>query len=312
MARVGMISLWSWQKMSEYDHKKSTKLVGQLYPVLLDKAGNTIDGVHRRQADPNWRTERHPEIDTEEKFLVARCVANWHRRQVSREEKEEWINGLAEIYKRQGISTRTPRSTGQRGAINEIVAKLVEVTGLSEKTVRWYLHDKYKATIQKREPPVYRKPASEAIKSAFTGTKKDYGERLVERHREEIKEDLKTDTEFVTEVVKEHPEVVSEAIRTVTQIPEAPVYIPPEEVEKAQKRAKEMKVQKRKLDEDPKVQERRRLFKNLGNLQQIAIYSSEATCPICGADHSNLVWKCHNLNVEEALDKAHEKLEALK
>ena len=76
--------------MSEYDLKKSTK-IGQLYPVLVDAKGNIIDGLHRQEADPSWRTEKIPEIDTEEKLLIARCIANWHRRPISREEKEQWI-----------------------------------------------------------------------------------------------------------------------------------------------------------------------------------------------------------------------------
>jgi len=297
--------------MSEYDHKKSTKIVGQLYPILLDKAGNTIDGVHRRQADPNWRTERHPEIDTEEKFFVARCVANWHRRQVSKEEKIEWINGLAKIYSEQGYKTRKTVKTDTGGyRINEIVNKIAEVTGLTEQTVRSYLSPAYKQMEVSQTEQSPRLPASQVIVSGIGD--KAYGESLVERHREEVKEELKTDKDFMAKVVKEHPEVVSEAIRTVIQVPEAPVYIPPEEVEKIHERMEKTKAEDKKRDEDPKVQERRRLFKNLGNLQQIAIYAAEATCPICDADHTNLIWKCHTLNVEEALDKAHEKLEALK
>ena len=75
-------------------------------------------------------------------LLLARLVANFHRRQVSREEKEEWINGLAEIYRKQGLSTDFRKNGG--GAINQIKEKIMEVTGLSDSTVTKYLHDKFK------------------------------------------------------------------------------------------------------------------------------------------------------------------------
>ena len=206
--------------MSEYDLKKSKK-VGQLYPVLVDAKGKVIDGFHRLEADPKWRTEKLPEIDTEEKLLVARCVANWVRRQISREEKEEWINGLARIYKKQGLKVSS------KGRRNEIMAKIMEVTGLSDRAVGTYLHDKYKQKppydLEKRKPVI---PASERIEHQL-------GKEYVERHREEveqelrpkierevrekiiekeikpkIKEELSRDTEFIVETIRKAPEVL--------------------------------------------------------------------------------------------------------
>lgn len=292
--------------MSEYDHKKSTKVVGQLYPVIVDKAGNVIDGLHRKEADPNWKTEVHPEIDSQEKFLLARCVANWHRRQVPREEKEEWINGLAEIYKKEGLEVRRIKGSTR---VNEIVNKIAEVTGLDATTVRDYISPEFKQMEIGRKIQEPRVPASQVIEKAFPS--KDYGKKLVERHREEVKDTLKTDVDFIAETVKEHPEVVSKAIKQVSLIPE-PVYVPTEDIEKARERAEEIEDEKRKLDSDAKVIEKRRLFENFSNLQQIALYASQAKCPECAADHSNLVWKCHNLTPEEALDKAHKKVEAFK
>jgi len=34
--------------------KFSSKRAGRLYPVLLDKHGNVIDGLHRLVADEKW------------------------------------------------------------------------------------------------------------------------------------------------------------------------------------------------------------------------------------------------------------------
>ena len=210
--------------MSEYDLKKSKK-IGQLYPVLLDAKGNVIDGFHRLEADPNWRTEKLPEVNTEEKLLVARCVANWHRRQVSREEKEEWINGLARIYKKQGLVTCNSSNR------NEILNRVVDVSGLHENTVRVYLHDEFKHKEMVRTTHKPRVRASQAIISKVGD--EEYGRRLVERHREEVeqelrpkierevrdriieeeikpevKEELSRDTEFIIETIKKAPEVL--------------------------------------------------------------------------------------------------------
>ena len=59
----------------------------------------------------------------------------------SREEKEEWINGLAEIYQKQGL--RVVRIAND-GIENEIKQKIIATTGLSDVTVTKYLHDEFK------------------------------------------------------------------------------------------------------------------------------------------------------------------------
>jgi hypothetical protein len=126
----------------EYDLKKSENKIGQLYPVLVTKDGKIIDGFHRKDADPNWKTMVVPEIDDEEKLLAARLIANFHRRQVSKEEKEEWINGLAQIYKAQGLGVSSIKGDGIQ---NEIKQKIMEVTGLSESTVSRHLANEFKS-----------------------------------------------------------------------------------------------------------------------------------------------------------------------
>ena len=72
----------------------SGERVGQLYPVLLDKHGNVVDGLHRLKADPNW-----PKIR-----LVARLIANVCRRNVPAEEKSRMLEELGELYVKEGVS----------------------------------------------------------------------------------------------------------------------------------------------------------------------------------------------------------------
>ena len=46
--------------------KASSERVGRLYPILLDKHGNVIDGRHRLEADEKWPKIRLENVETEE------------------------------------------------------------------------------------------------------------------------------------------------------------------------------------------------------------------------------------------------------
>ena len=58
----------------EYSLRKSEGVVGQLQPVILDASGKPVDGLHRLEADPTWRTEKHDEIKTEEDYWKAQSA----------------------------------------------------------------------------------------------------------------------------------------------------------------------------------------------------------------------------------------------
>lgn len=201
--------------MSEdYNLKTSEQGIGQLYPVLVDKNGNVIDGFHRLADNPEWRKEKLEHIDSEEKLLVARAVSNWHRRQVSREEKAEWINGLAEIYLKQGYKVGENRRES-----NEIVSKIAEVTGLTSQTVRIYLSKEFRQTPPKNieDLNVPKIPASERIEH-------ELGEEYVERHRKEV---LEQETPKIREQTKKEllkdPDFQE---RVIEEIRKDPNYLP--------------------------------------------------------------------------------------
>lgn len=165
----------------EPNYKDSQKIIGQLYPVLKSKDGQVIDGFHRLAVDPNWKSLVLPEVDTEEKLLVARAVSNWHRRQVPREEKAEWINGLAETYQKQGLET------GSSGFSNEIRNKIVEVTGLAPKTVNIYLSEEYK-----QEP---KGGSDKPVITASQRVENELGSEVAERFRKQVLEEEKLSPE---------------------------------------------------------------------------------------------------------------------
>jgi hypothetical protein len=159
----------------DYDLKKSKSKIGEIYPVIKDAKGRIIDGKHRKEADPNWREEDHPEVDTDEKFILWQMHSNWQRREVTWQEKANWINRLAAIYQNEGYKALI---TG-----NEIVKKIMEVTGLSQPTVNAYLADEYKVYTskdRKRRPEI----------SAHERIQHEFGDELMERLEQEVERKL--------------------------------------------------------------------------------------------------------------------------
>ena len=208
----------------EYNLRDSTKTVGELYPVLLAKDGSVIDGRHRREGDPFWRTETLEHIDTEDKILLARAVANWHRRQVSREEKGVWINGLASIYQEQGLKVYGPNRT------NEITTKLMEELGVVRQTVLTYLDPEYKQTGKGGNQGGPRVPASQAIEKMAQHHPR-YASDIVGRHREEVKKELLNDPDFQAEVIQKVGREAGRPALALDLIDEGPTHQePPEEL----------------------------------------------------------------------------------
>ena len=123
--------------MSEegYDLKKSKEALYELYPVLKDAYGNVIDGFHRLDADPKWRTETLERIDTPTALHLARIVANTHRRTISKEERRKQIAALADsLMENDGI---------RRG---DVVSTIAELTSFAETYIRRLLPKESKRT----------------------------------------------------------------------------------------------------------------------------------------------------------------------
>jgi len=123
---------------SEYDLKQSLKEIGVLYPVLADAEGRIIDGKHRLAVDPKWPVFVLPDINTDEKHLVARIIANTHRRTVSAEEKQQWLGELAEK------TGWTPQ-------------QIAEKLGMSYQWIMKYLPNNYKEKTWDRQPILQRR-----------------------------------------------------------------------------------------------------------------------------------------------------------
>jgi len=254
----------------EYDLKKSAKGIGQLYPILEAKDGEIIDGFHRDEADKNWKRLRLEHVDTEEKLLIARLVANFHRRIVPYQEKKEWINGLAGIYQKQGLT-----SIGNR---NEIKLKIAEVTGLNPDTVLLLLDAKFKQRVpypvEERKPTI---PASERIEH-------DLGKDYVERHREEVKQELLENEDFQREATEKFVEATQKKSEASSQaLQEAGIPPVPEQIETFVEKAVEVLKQHPPTEKLWSPREKRDFILAFLNRQKIS-------CPICG--ETKLAWKC--------------------
>ncbi len=131
--------------------KKSVLNIGQLYPILKDADGKVIDGFHRLEVNPNWKSITLENVKTEEERLIVSAHANIGRRNVTRKERMDVINRLAEIYYAQGlrpdakIITTGKNGRTQKRNYNEIKHKIAEAMNgvMSPTQIRYYLDSKY-------------------------------------------------------------------------------------------------------------------------------------------------------------------------
>ena len=82
-------------QLSEYDICESVKSLGKLVPVLKDKFGNVIDGLHRLEMFPDWPCVTIESIDTLQKLEAARLAVNVNRRVVLKSEIDLRVELLA-------------------------------------------------------------------------------------------------------------------------------------------------------------------------------------------------------------------------
>lgn len=114
------------------DLKLSISYVGKLYPVLVDKHGNVVDGNHRLAADKDWPKLRLEHINSRKELALARLISNVCRRSVSDIEKAQMLSELGEIHMKEGVSP---------GQIAHLIAA---ETGMSYRWVMKYLPDELK------------------------------------------------------------------------------------------------------------------------------------------------------------------------
>ncbi|MFH2110391.1 MAG: hypothetical protein ABIJ47_03910, partial [Candidatus Bathyarchaeota archaeon] len=173
-----------------------------------------IDGYHRKNADPEWREVVLEDIDSKEKFLKARIIANLHRRTVPASEIKAWVNELAEYALiEKGIQP------------GEISGWIAEETGYSERQVRSYLDEKYKDTLQrerrlgKPQPEEMTATAVEldAIDKLGPDGYDQLRRKIAEETTEYIVETYDIPDEIVDQILYEEEDDLEETLETDTQ-----------------------------------------------------------------------------------------------
>jgi hypothetical protein len=210
--------------------KKSEEIVGRIYPVIKDANGKVIDGFHRLDVDPDWDFVILPDVKTKEERLIVGLHANLGRRKISRKEKAEAINDLAEIYWRQGLRPKVSRIIidryGRKKNINEnqITQKLNHVLKgiVGPTTISTLLLPKYKYTVKAEVQKRIAKerhantPAIKLIRDSFgKQIEKAFGEGIFGRLEREMitaaKEMLRNDPWWINRIKNElRDEIIAE------------------------------------------------------------------------------------------------------
>ena len=277
--------------MSEKDYnlKKSQKVVGQLYPVLLSKDGKVIDGKHRLEQEKDWRVEEHSEIDTEYKYFCARLISNFNRRRMNADEIAIYVNKMAEILWQEGLRARPEK--------NSIAQKITDDVGWkSSTTVHVYLDDKYKAKDFDTSKLRAKRVISKTTPYTLADAENEFGDEKVSSLKEAIKKELSEDADFIIDTVEKAPMTLPLILEKRPYTREG--YYKPfltkkqaEELREAHRKTEE-DLQKRR--EDPELQARARLTKAWMSIGHVLGVLDNLFCPKCGSDaKTHLVWKCH-------------------
>lgn len=157
--------------------RASEKIVGQLYPVLIDAdTGETLAGRERLVANPNWRRrEMKIQGETEEEKEIKRLQIkhheNWNRKDIDKKAD------LTEIAER----------TGWRG-----LKPFADFLGVSEMEISRYLPQKYKDEIKSKQAKSKSANNPLAKKVRKTAKKLKETRKAVEKARiaEEKKEEI--------------------------------------------------------------------------------------------------------------------------
>jgi hypothetical protein len=76
-----------------------------------------------------------------------------------------------------------------------------------------------------------------------------------------------------------------------------------EQLEEVLKDYDKLRREMRERMESPEMKVAGRSFRNLSAHVYVSGALEHMFCPVCGADSRNLVWKCHNVSIKDAIEK---------
>ena len=134
--------------------RKSVKRFGYFYPIIVNKEGDIIDGLHRKEADSNW-PQKVVDAPTAFEKVLARLHAHY-RRKVPQEETAKLFLVIAEELEDRGIPQ------------DKICAEMAKLLPYRDRYIRELLPDEYKRVYTKSEltPNHEQKPEKVVLPSA--------------------------------------------------------------------------------------------------------------------------------------------------
>ncbi|MGD9131251.1 MAG: ParB/RepB/Spo0J family partition protein [Candidatus Bathyarchaeota archaeon] len=242
--------------------------------------------------------------------MIERVVSGEVRRELSAEE-----DGIKEVADMVGLSydyqyrllSQLRLSPKEQKRVSELklgYEKISSIATIKEPSVRGKLievaPDLKRAEVKQVSKIVKKtksKPIVEAVLKPKSRVTPVVAEKILELPEEKQAEAVKQ----VETMRLEEDEAVFR-VETLKQALEPP---PPQEIERVQEGLKETKERIRSILETPEVKERGELFRNWLAHQALMEVVGSARCPICGKDGAHLVWKCHDLSIEDALAMVH-------
>jgi hypothetical protein len=170
--------------------KSTAQIVGQLYPVLVNKNGDIIDGAHRLIADPSWK---RVELDLNPlKTHIFRLVSNSIRRTTDNRDYDELAGYLQKTE---------PGDKPSRVASGKSIAERIsELTSIPERTIYEHLDQRFKDPVKS---------------GAVSATELGIGEQV--RIPIPLVRSVRGFVHRVRVKAGEHPENVGEIIHAVTE-----------------------------------------------------------------------------------------------
>jgi ParB/RepB/Spo0J family partition protein len=225
------------------------------------------------------------------------------------EEFEEAAKALKEEAKRRKTpkQIREEKSRKARKIIDSMIGRMDNIRDLISV-------DKYLKTLKKLEAIVKSEPDKALLELKTLNSQlqtdikkvKEEKERkqLEEEARQKVEQELLTDEKFLKKAAELAPPV---SVELEEQVPIKFEGMKPAELQEVRERWERLQDEIKETLARPEVKERGELFMNW--LAHGAFIKSlgSARCPVCGENWKNLVWKCHDLNLEEAYKIASER-----
>ena len=122
------------EEFSKQSLAKSEKVIGQLYPRLVNQEGKSLDGDHRFATNPKWETKVIQTKNRSQEILVS--MHAHHRRRVPQQETKAMIVELAKELEQSGI----PKE--------DIATELVKIAPYTKRYILMLLPTEFKKPIR--------------------------------------------------------------------------------------------------------------------------------------------------------------------